>query len=106
MNRRIFDKIINFFLDPCAKKQCGINAICKVVFATGRPFCACPFLMVGDPNVKCGKIWKFEENILLNTYIMKPINRNLYNHFSFYVSDGEEGVPSGKYMYMIIELND
>ena len=37
---------------------------------------------------------------------MKPINRNPYNHFSFYVSDGEEGVPSGKYMYMIIELNN
>ena len=52
--------ILNSNLDPCEEIKCGIDAICKVVFATGRAFCACPFLMVGDPYVKCGKLLEFE----------------------------------------------
>ena len=49
-------------LDPCEKQVCkGINAICQVVFETGKPFCACPDGMTGDPNVRCGK---FESKIL------------------------------------------
>ena len=52
--------IPNSNLDPCEEIKCGIDAICKVVFATGRAFCACPFLMVGDPYVKCGKLLEFE----------------------------------------------
>ena len=43
-------------LDPCKKLKCGENAICKVFFATAKAFCACPYLMVGDPYVKCGKL--------------------------------------------------
>ena len=46
-----------FELDPCKETKCGINAICKVVFSTGKTFCACPYLMVGDPLVKCGKFY-------------------------------------------------
>ena len=39
----------------CFESQitCGVNAICKVIFSTGRAFCACPYLMVGDPYVRC-----------------------------------------------------
>ena len=46
----VHEKII---LDPCKKLKCGQNALCKVVFATGKAFCACPYLMVGDPYDKC-----------------------------------------------------
>ena len=63
--------------------------------------------MVGDPYVKCGKLLEFKlERFTFSNAEMKLINRNLFNRFSFYVSDGEEGVPNGKYMYMIIELNN
>ena len=41
-------------LDPCDKVECGTDAICKVVYATGKAFCSCPYLMIGDPYVKCG----------------------------------------------------
>ena len=42
--------------DPCDELTCnGTNAICKVVFGTGKPFCACASGFRGDPNVKCGK---------------------------------------------------
>ena len=44
-------------LDPCKKLKCGVNAICKVFFATGKAFCACPYLMIGDPYEKCGKLF-------------------------------------------------
>ena len=46
----IHEKII---VDPCKAVKCGENAICKVFFATGKAFCACPYLMVGDPYDKC-----------------------------------------------------
>ena len=47
-------------LDPCEKQVCkGINAICQVVFETGKAFCACPDGMRGDPNVRCGKYFDF-----------------------------------------------
>ena len=46
----VHDKII---IDPCKQITCGVNAICKVIFSTGRAFCACPYLMVGDPYVRC-----------------------------------------------------
>ena len=45
-----------FYLDPCEQKICnGTNAVCEIVYSTGKPTCACPRGMGGDPMVKCGK---------------------------------------------------
>ena len=52
---------ILFSIDPCQNTKCGVNALCKVVLSTGRAFCACPYLMVGDPYIWCGKISKFND---------------------------------------------
>ena len=42
--------------DPCDELTCnGTNAVCKVVFGTGKPFCACAPGFRGNPKVKCGK---------------------------------------------------
>ena len=43
--------------DPCAEIKCGKNAICKVVYATGKAFCSCPYLMVGNPYEICGELY-------------------------------------------------
>ena len=43
------------YTDPCEKVKCGEFAICKVVLSTGKAFCSCPFDMLGDPYVGCGK---------------------------------------------------
>ena len=75
--------IPNSNLDPCEEIKCGIDAICKVVFATGRAFCACPFLMVGDPYVKCGKLLEFELFISRSKYDNVSQNVSLYIFFHF-----------------------
>ena len=65
-----------FQLDPCEKQVCkGINAICQVVFETGKPFCACPDGMRGDPSVRCGK---YESKILLT--VSRYYNCTFLNH--------------------------
>ena len=46
-----------FITDPCAEIKCGKNAICKVVYATGKAFCSCPYLMVGNPYEICGELY-------------------------------------------------
>ena len=75
-------------LDPCKELRCGVNAICKVFFATGKAFCACPYLMVGDPYKECGKLFYSidEEAFLL---IIGNVARNECNiiniiDFSYY----------------------
>ena len=49
----------NYTLDPCETITCnGTNAQCQVYLDKenmGKPFCACPEGLTGDPNVGCGK---------------------------------------------------
>ena len=59
-----------FITDPCAEIKCGENAICKVVYATGKAFCSCPYLMVGNPYEICGELYC---NLGENTVIKKSI---------------------------------
>ena len=64
-------------LDPCAEKKCnGTNAICKVFFGTGEPFCACPLGYKGNPEKLCSKYFLqlMNQNIecfLIVQYILK-----------------------------------
>ena len=44
------------YKDPCDQLDCnGTNAVCEVVYGTGKPFCACALGFMGDPRVSCGK---------------------------------------------------
>ena len=48
--------VIFYIIDPCDQMSCnGTNAVCQVVYGTGKPFCACANGFRGDPKVKCGK---------------------------------------------------
>ena len=43
--------------DPCDQVKCnGTNAVCEVIYSTGKARCNCPEFMTGDPNVACGKL--------------------------------------------------
>ena len=50
---------LNYELDPCDTITCnGTNAQCQVYLGgenKGKPFCACPQGLAGDPNYGCGK---------------------------------------------------
>ena len=67
-------------LDPCAEKQCnGTNAICKVFFGTGEPFCACPLGYKGNPERTCGKYFLQ----LMNQNTQGFFNRSIYSKVLF-----------------------
>ena len=43
------------YLDPCDRMICnGTNAMCQVIYETGKPFCTCDKGFTGDPSVNCG----------------------------------------------------
>ena len=80
-------------LDPCDKVECGTNAICKVVYATGKAFCSCPYLMIGDPYVKCGMTnTLYLVNLIIISNLSYFFNKQ---YFCFKISEGEEGSPTG-----------
>ena len=92
--------------DPCAEIKCGKNAICKVVYATGKAFCSCPYLMVGNPYEICGELYC---NLGEKTVIKCPKNHGIYyisiSPFFIYtvlsISEGEQGVETGKQIVVI-----
>ena len=44
-----------YVLDPCERITCdGTNAVCEIVFDTGKPFCTCGKGFTGDPTDRCG----------------------------------------------------
>ena len=58
--------ILDHYLDPCDRINCnGTNAVCQIVFETGKPFCACERGFTGDPNVNCGKYATLAMNYVL-----------------------------------------
>ena len=62
-------------IDPCDEIICdGTNAVCQVVYGTGKPFCSCPQGFRGDPKVNCGKFFFLmmitsEKSIILSSSI-------------------------------------
>ena len=64
----------SYNLDPCDAITCnGTNAVCQVVFGTGKPFCACALGFRGDPKIRCGKhfyilIKKKHHNYVFDTF--------------------------------------
>ena len=57
--------IFNCNQDPCETIRCnGTNAQCQVYLGgenKGKPFCACPQGLVGDPGHDCGKHFKMND---------------------------------------------
>ena len=57
-------------LDPCDRLICkGKNAVCQVIYETGKPFCICDKGSSGDPNHGCGKHVNFMSQIMYLSFI-------------------------------------
>ena len=84
LSHTIYVMLLYFKKDPCDEANCnGSNAVCQVVYSTGKPFCTCPQGFKGDPKIRCGKnftIWRIHSHYF--HYLNISIEMLLFYFFS------------------------
>ena len=85
----------NIYLDPCEEIKCGEGAICKVILSTGKAYCACPFDMLGDPYVGCGKLLVVQNvDVFLKCYYENMLKS--FHDIFIIISELDDGHLRGK----------